>query len=118
MPPRRTAPKAPPKKPVAEHFDATYADVELRQQFQSRGLKARGDKRATRNDPYYLAFDKAKGIILADSTLGISEDDSNRMIAEAHFWGMFADPPPSRAGRQALGAGDRGYKGRDYKVGS
>ena len=93
MPPRRTAPKNPPKKPVAEHLDATYADLELRQQFQSRGLKARGDKRATRTDPYYLAFDKAKGIILADSTLGISEDDSNRMIAEAHFWGMFADPP-------------------------
>jgi hypothetical protein len=76
---------------VAEHLDATYADLELRQQFQSRGIKAKGDKRATRNDPYYLAFDKAKGIILADSTLGISEDDSNRVIAEAHFWAMFAN---------------------------
>ena len=93
MPPRRTAPKDPPKKPVAEHLDATYADLELRQQFQSRGLKARGDKRATRTDPYYLAFDKAKGIILSDTTFAITEDDSARMIAEAHFWGMFADPP-------------------------
>lgn len=93
MPPRRTAPKAPPEKPVAEHLDATHADLELRQQFQSRGLKAKVQAQALRTDPNYIAFDNAKRLILSDTTLAVTEDDSARMIAEAHFWGMFADPP-------------------------
>jgi hypothetical protein len=89
MPPRRTAPNAPPKKPVAEHLDDTHADLELRRQLQSRGLKAEVKAQVYRTDPSYVAFDKAKACILNPDTIAITANDSRLQIVAAHFWGMF-----------------------------